>query len=67
MFQRATNRKMNADLVAQLKSNGMTVTYLTPDQLKVFQDATKSVYDQWIPKIGKDLVDEFQATVAAAK
>ena len=67
VFQRATNRKMNADLVAQLKSNGMTVTYLTPDQLKVFQDATKSVYDQWIPKIGKDLVDEFQATVAAVK
>jgi tripartite ATP-independent transporter DctP family solute receptor len=67
VFQRATNRKMNSDLVSQLKDKGMTVTYLTSDQLKAFQDATKSVYEQWVPKIGKDLVDEFQATVAAVK
>jgi tripartite ATP-independent transporter DctP family solute receptor len=67
VFQRATTRKMNADLVSQIQEKGTTVTVLTPDQLKVFQDATKSVYDTWVPKIGKDLVDEFQATVAAAK
>ena len=67
VFQRATNRKMNADLVSKLQEKGMTVTFLSPEQLKAFQDATKSVYDQWVPKIGKDLVDEFQATVAAVK
>ncbi len=66
-FQRETNRKMDSDFVAELKKNGMNVTVLTPEQVKVFQDATKAVYDEWIPKIGKELVAEFQAAVANAK
>jgi len=66
-FQRATNRKMEADFIVELKKVGMVVTELTPEQLKAFQDAVKPVYDEWVPKIGKDLVAEFQATVAAAK
>jgi TRAP-type C4-dicarboxylate transport system substrate-binding protein len=45
----------------------MCVTELTPERIKAFQDAVKPVYDEWVPKIGKDLVAEFQATVAAAK
>jgi len=67
LFQRETNRKMDSDFVAELKKNGMTVTVLTPEQIKVFQNATKAVYDEWIPKIGKELVAEFQAAVAGAK
>ena len=66
-FQRETNRKMDREFIAELKKVGMVVTELTPEQLKAFQEATKPVYDEWIPKIGKDLVAEFQATVAAAK
>jgi len=66
-FQRETNRKMNRDFIAELKKAGMVVTELTPEQLKAFQEAVKPVYDEWIPKIGKDLVAEFQATVAAVK
>ncbi|MFQ3619927.1 MAG: TRAP transporter substrate-binding protein [Spirochaetales bacterium] len=66
-FQRATNRKMNNDFIEELKKAGMKVTVLTPEQLKAFQEAVKPVYDEWIPKIGKELVAEFQATVAAAK
>jgi tripartite ATP-independent transporter DctP family solute receptor len=66
-WQRATNRKMNADQVEELKKAGMTVTTLTPEQVKAFQDATKPVYDEWIPKIGPEMVAEFQAAVASAK
>jgi TRAP-type transport system periplasmic protein len=66
-FQRATNRKMNADQVAELKKAGMVVTVLTPQQKKAFQDACASVYTTWEPKIGKALVDEVKATVAKAK
>jgi len=66
-FQRETNRKMDREFIAELKKAGMVVTELTPEQLKAFQEAVKPVYDEWIPKIGKDLVAEFQATVAAAK
>jgi len=66
-FQRETNRKMNRDFIAELKKAGMVVTELTPEQVKAFQEAVKPVYDEWIPKIGKELVAEFQAAVAAAK
>jgi tripartite ATP-independent transporter DctP family solute receptor len=66
-FQRETNRKMDREFIAELKKAGMVVTELTPEQLKAFQEAVKPVYDEWIPKIGKDLVAEFQATVAASK
>lgn len=66
-FQRALNRKMNAEQVENLKKAGMTVTTLTPEQVKAFQDATKSVYDEWVPKIGQEMVTEFQAAAAAAK
>ncbi|MCX7788868.1 MAG: TRAP transporter substrate-binding protein [Spirochaetes bacterium] len=66
-FQRETNRKMNRDFIAELKKAGMVVTELTPEQVKAFQEAVKPVYDEWVPKIGKELVAEFQAAVAAAK
>ena len=66
-FQRATNRKMNSEQVAKLKEAGMIVTELSPAQKKAFQDACASVYATWEPKIGKALVDEVKATVAAGK
>jgi len=66
-WQRATNRKMNADQVIELKKAGMVVTTLTPQQKKAFQDACASVYATWEPKIGKALVDEVKATGAKAK
>ncbi len=66
-FERELNRKQNVELVDKLRAAGMTVTVLTPDQIKAFQDAAKPVYDEWVPKIGKDLVAEFQAAVASAK
>jgi len=62
-IERELNRKMNSDFVTELKKAGMVVTILTPDQIKAFQDATKSVYDEWIPKIGADIVSEIQEVV----
>ncbi len=38
-----------------LESKGMTVSFLSEAQLKAFQEATKAIYDKWIPKIGEDL------------
>ena len=67
VYQRSLNRKMNGDFVAELKKAGKTVTELTPEQKKAFQDAVAPVYANWEPKIGKALMDEFKATVAAAK
>jgi TRAP-type transport system periplasmic protein len=62
VFQRALNRKMNKEFVDNLKKAGVTVTELTPDQKKPFQAAVASVYTNWEPKIGKDMMDEFKAT-----
>ncbi len=38
-------------------AKGMVITNLTSDQVKAFQEKTRSVYDKWIPTIGKDLYD----------
>jgi tripartite ATP-independent transporter DctP family solute receptor len=67
IYQRSLNRKMNSDFVTDLRKAGITVTELTPEQKKAFQDAVAPVYVTWEPKIGKALMDEFKATVAKAK
>lgn len=67
VYQRALNRKMNKEFVDNLKKAGVTVTELTPAQKKAFQDAVVSVYATWEPKIGKELMNEFKATVEKNK
>lgn len=63
-YQRQVSRDMVKDQVGKLRAAGMTVTELTPEQLKVFQDVTKPVYDQFADKIGKDLVKQITDEVA---
>ncbi len=50
-----------SDPVKYLESKGMTVTFLSDEAKKAFQEATKSVYDKWIPKIGKKLYETARA------
>jgi tripartite ATP-independent transporter DctP family solute receptor len=38
-----------------LESKGMTVDMLSEAELQAFQEATKAIYDKWVPKIGEDL------------
>ena len=40
-----------------LKDQGMEVTILTPEQLAEFKKLTQPIYDQWVPKIGVNLVE----------
>lgn len=60
---RQVSKEMNDSQVAKLREAGMTVTELTPDELKAFQDAVQPVYEQFADKIGKDLVDQVRAEV----
>jgi tripartite ATP-independent transporter DctP family solute receptor len=46
------------DPVKFMESKGMTVTFLSDVQRNAFIEATKSLYDKWVPKIGKDLYQE---------
>ncbi len=48
----------------KLEAEGMTVTHLTPAQIKVFQDRSKPVYDKWTKEIGEDVVKAAFADVA---
>ncbi|MEX1327093.1 MAG: DctP family TRAP transporter solute-binding subunit, partial [Desulfobacterales bacterium] len=38
-----------------MESKGMTVTFLTDDERNAFIDATKPLYEKWVPKIGQAL------------
>ena len=40
------------DPIGYAKSKGMVVTDLTDEDRQAFIDATKSLYDKWVPKIG---------------
>ncbi|CAM5193845.1 DctP family TRAP transporter solute-binding subunit [Oligella ureolytica] len=60
-------KKSRAELdetLAQIRERGVEVNELTPEQHQAFVDATKGVYDKWIPRIGKDLVDAAQKAIA---
>jgi TRAP-type C4-dicarboxylate transport system substrate-binding protein len=50
--------------LAAIKERGVTVTELTPTQRDAFINATQSVYQDWSPRIGEDLVKKAQQAVA---
>ena len=60
------NKEMTDTQIKKLREFGMTVTDLTPQQLKVFQDAVQPVYTQFEDRIGKSLLDEMRAAVRQA-
>ena len=47
-----------------MESKGMTVTFLTNDQRNAFIDATKPLYEKWVPKIGQELYKQAMADMA---
>ncbi len=46
----------NMPAIEALRKNGMEITVLTPEQIKVFAGKTKPVHDKWVKEIGPDLV-----------
>jgi tripartite ATP-independent transporter DctP family solute receptor len=52
------------DPVKFMEGKGMTVTFLTAENLKAFTEATQSIYDDWVPKIGKDLYETAKKDMA---
>ena len=49
------------DPVKFMESKGMTVTFLTDENRNAFIEATKSLYEKWVPEIGKDLYEKAKA------
>lgn len=59
--------KSRTELAATLdaiRERGVEVTELTPEQHQAFVAATQSVYEKWIPRIGKELVETAQQAIA---
>jgi len=65
-WQREYNRKVDAEAVQGLEKAGMVVTRLTPEQQKLFMEATKDIAAQFEKEIGKDVIDEIKAEIAKA-
>jgi len=56
------NHKMEVpEPVKWLESKGTTVTFLSDEERNAFINATKPLYDKWVPKIGKDLYEKAKA------
>ena len=55
------------DPYACLQEHGMTVTRFDHDQIAAFHEATKAVREDWIPKIGAELVKAAEEDMAAAR
>jgi len=64
LHERKLNREANVSNIADIRNAGAVVTELTPDQLKLFQDATASVWDEFADSIGKELVEKTKAETA---
>lgn len=64
LYQRKINREMMSESVANLEKAGMIVTRLTPEQHKLFVEATKDIAGKFDAEIGKELVQEMQAEIA---
>jgi TRAP-type C4-dicarboxylate transport system substrate-binding protein len=51
--------------VKTIEAQGVTVTRLTPEEKQAFAAATRAAYDKWTDRIGRDLLDQARAAIAA--
>lgn len=58
-FQIQEARRLEASQIEFLKSKGVSITTLTPDQIKAFRDKVTPVYAEYEPIIGKDLMSKY--------
>lgn len=56
IYERHVSRTMNDQLKAEMKASNMNVTELSPEQVAVFQERLKPVYEKWKSQIGEELV-----------
>ena len=56
-----------AAIARELKSAGVILTRLTPDERAVFAAATRTVFDKWASEAGADLVKRAQDAIALSR
>ncbi|XKH59694.1 DctP family TRAP transporter solute-binding subunit [Halomonas sediminis] len=61
----AMTREQEGERLASIQERGVTVTELTDEQHQAFVEATQSVYEKWVPRIGEDLVEATRSAIDA--
>lgn len=61
----AKSRAELAETLERIKERGVEVNSLTPEQHQAFVDATQSVYEKWVPRIGAELLEKAQTAIEA--
>ena len=64
LYQRKVNREVMVQAEKGMADKGMVVTRLTPEQHKMFVEATKDIAPKFEAEIGKATVDEVKAEIA---
>lgn len=57
-LERKMSEEQDARDLKYMAEQGLEITELSPEQLKAFKEATKSVYDMIAEKVGKELMEE---------
>lgn len=61
--QREEERANELKYIERFKAEGASVEELSPDEVKVFQESVRPVYDKWRKKVGNDVIDRWLETV----
>jgi len=56
-WERKALNDQEGEFLAEMEAGGMTVTRLTPEQSKAFQDAMEPVWTEYRGKLGSELID----------
>jgi tripartite ATP-independent transporter DctP family solute receptor len=59
-YQRTLNRELTSTQTQAFIDGGMEVNVLTPEQIAPFKEKVQSVYDEYEPIMGKELIDAFK-------
>lgn len=59
-FQIQQNRSKEEEQFKKFQENGMTVTMVDEEQINRFKEKVQSVYDEYEPIMGKELIDAFR-------
>ncbi len=66
-YEREVVQKEDDELPGKLADEGVEVTKLSDDELKVFQEALQPVYDEYKEKLGEEFVELFEKGVKDAQ
>ena len=55
------------DVYGFLEEKGVKINHLTPEQYAAFQKVVEPVYEKWVPRIGKELVETAEKEMTATE